>query len=213
MVHRGKTLNEIRNTPLLSKQFELPKALAVASNGALGYYGKLADKLCEILGAESVVQRTTISWKASIEAALQTTVADRRVLVRAFIGGKKKNQFRWHQPLLEALVVFYSTSPAVRSLDSIAKAEKICALACAQFCEDPSNGEFLSPQFVEVSALLLFITLRDAELLQTTLNNLENVRKALKGDAKDENAVKGEAATPTKKRKIILYYFLFSLSR
>ena len=38
--------------------------------------------------------------------------------------------------------------------------------------------------------------------LQTTLNNLENVRKTLKGDAKDGNAVKGEAATPTKKRKI-----------
>ena len=35
-----------------------------------------------------------------------------------------------------------------------------------------------------------------------TLNNLGNVRKALKGDAKDENAAKNEDATPTKKRKL-----------
>ena len=61
--------------------------------------------------------------------------------------------------MLEALVVFYSTSSAVRSLDSAAEAAKICALACAQFGEDSANGEFLTQKFVVVSALLLPVTL------------------------------------------------------
>ena len=155
----------VRNTPLGSSPFLSQKALAVASNGVFGYRKKLVDKICEILGAESVVVDTSCRWKTPIETALQATGADRRDLVRAFIGGRKKNRFRWEWPMLETLIVFYSTSSAVRSLDSTAKGAKICALACAQFGEDSASGEFLTHQFVEVSALLHPVTLRNAGFL------------------------------------------------
>ena len=102
-----------------------------------------------------------------------------------------------------ALVVFYSTSPICRSLDPTAEAEKICA----QFGEDPA---FLTQEFVEVSAVLLLRTLRDAESLQTTFKDFVHVRNALKGIAKDENAEKKQKLAVDKEAEnVLLSIFCF----
>ena len=50
----GKSLEDLRNTPLLNSRLEAPKVLAVAINGALGYRLSITNKLRELLGAGSV---------------------------------------------------------------------------------------------------------------------------------------------------------------
>ena len=125
------------------------KALAIATKGELGWRGKLAVEISELLGGEKLFFNMVHHWKKPFDAAMKTTGVARKVLLNAFVSPRVDvDFFKWEQRTLDALAVFYAAKYKEDERNSETRAQTICKEVGELFGE-----EILQPAAVQVSNL------------------------------------------------------------